>query len=142
MTFLGRRVLVVEDEFLVSLLTIDTLESVGCEIVGPAAQIAEAAKLAQSESLDAAILDVNVGGELIWPVAKELQRRSVPFLFLSATNQLTVFPPPFAAVPRLDKPMEKNLLLRHLSAMWDAVNRQQYNKHDQDAARRAGNPPA
>jgi DNA-binding response OmpR family regulator len=142
MTFLGRRVLVVEDEFLVSLLTIDTLESVGCEIVGPAAQIAEAAKLAQSESLDAAILDVNVGGELIWPVAKELQRRSVPFLFLSATNQLTVFPPPFAAVPRLDKPMEKNLLLRHLSAMWDAVNRQQHNKHDQDAARRAGNPPA
>jgi DNA-binding response OmpR family regulator len=117
MTFLGRRVLVVEDEFLVSLLTIDTLESVGCEIVGPAAQIAEAAQLAQSESLDAAILDVNVGGELIWPVAKELQRRSVPFLFLSATNQLTVFPPPFAAVPRLDKPMEKNLLLRHLSAM-------------------------
>jgi DNA-binding NarL/FixJ family response regulator len=62
MTFVGRRVLVVEDQFLVSLLTIDTLESVGCEIVGPAARIADAAQLAQSESLDAAVLDVNVGG--------------------------------------------------------------------------------
>jgi DNA-binding response OmpR family regulator len=136
MTFVGRRVLVVEDEFLVSLLTIDTLESVGCEIVGPAACIAEAAQLAQSESLDAAVLDVNVGGELIWPVAEELQRRGVPFLFLSATTQLAVFPPPFAAVPRLDKPMEKNILLRHLSAMWDAVNKQQYNMQ-QDEQRRA-----
>jgi CheY-like chemotaxis protein len=142
MTFVGRRVLVVEDEFLVSLLTIDVLESVGCEIVGPASRIAEATQLAQSELLDAAVLDVNVGGELIWPVAEELQRRGAPFLFLSATNQLTVFPPPFAAVPRLNKPMEKNLLLRHLSAMWGAVNKQQHNKHDQDAARRAGNPPA
>jgi CheY-like chemotaxis protein len=121
MTFFGRRVLVVEDEFLVSLLTIDALESVGCEVVGPA--------------LDAAILDVNVGGELIWPVAKELQRRSVPFLFLSATTQLTLFPPPFAAVPRLDKPMEKNLLLRHLSAIWGVVNKQQYNMQQDDQRR-------
>jgi CheY-like chemotaxis protein len=135
MTFFGRRVLVVEDEFLVSLLTIDALESVGCEVVGPAAYIAEAAQLAQSESLDAAILDVNVGGELIWPVAKELQRRSVPFLFLSATTQLTLFPPPFAAVPRLDKPMEKNLFLRHLSAIWGVVNKQQYNMQQDDQRR-------
>jgi DNA-binding NarL/FixJ family response regulator len=58
MTFAGRRVLVVEDEFLVSLTTIDLLESIGCEIVGPATRLAAAVQLAQSESLDAAVLNV------------------------------------------------------------------------------------
>jgi DNA-binding response OmpR family regulator len=118
MTFIGRRILVVEDEFLVSLLTIDVLESVGCEIVGPAARIAEATTLAQSESLDAAVLDVNVGGELIWSVADELQRKGVSLLFLSAVSQLTAFPPLFAAAVRLDKPVEQSRLLRYLSDIW------------------------
>jgi DNA-binding response OmpR family regulator len=135
MTFVGRRVLVVEDEFLVSLLTIDTLESVGCEIVGLATRVAEAAQLAQSEPLDAAVLDVNVGGEMIWPVAEELQRRGVPLLFLSAVSQLTAFPPLFAAAVRLDKPVEQNRLLRRLSAMWGAVNKQQYNMQQDDQRR-------
>ncbi len=118
MPFAGRRILVVEDEFLVSLLTIDALESVGCEIVGPAAHLAEAVRLAQSESLDAAVLDIDIGGEMIWPVAEELQRRGVPFLFLSAVTQLIVFPLRFATALRLDKPMEKNRLLRDLKTMW------------------------
>ena len=118
MTFTGRRVLVVENEFLVSLLTIDALESVGCEIVGPAARVAEAVQLAQSEPLDAAVLDIDIGGEMIWPVAEELHRRGVPFLFLSAVTQLMIFPALFTAVPRLDKPLEQNRLLRHFAAMW------------------------
>lgn len=118
MTFVGRRVLVVEDEFLVSLATTDFLESVGCEVVGPAARLAEAIQLAQSESLDAAVLDINIDGEMVWPVAEELQRRGVPFLFLSAITQLMIFPALFAAIPRLDKPLEQNRLLRHFATMW------------------------
>jgi CheY-like chemotaxis protein len=118
MTFIGRRILVVEDEFLVSLVTTDYLESVGCEIVGPAARLAKAIELVQSESLDAAVLDINVAGEMIWPVAAELQHRGVPFLFLSAHMPLMIFPALFAAVPRLDKPMESIRLLRFLSTIW------------------------
>ena len=120
MKFVGRRILVVEDEFLVSLATIDFLESIGCEIVGPAAGLAAAVHLAQSESLDAAVLDINIAGEMIWPVAAELQHRGVPFLFLSAHTPLMVFPTLFAAAPRLEKPLEHNRLLRHLSAIWGA----------------------
>ena len=120
MTFVGRRVLVVEDEFLVSLATIDFLESIGCEIVGPAARLAAAVQLAESESLDAAVLDINIAGEMIWPVAEGLQRRGVPFLFLSAHTPLMIFPALFAAAPRLEKPLEHNRLLRHLSAIWGA----------------------
>ena len=118
MTYAGRRVLVVEDEFLVSLATTDFLESVGCEIVGPASGISAAIQLAQSESLDAAVLDIDVGGVAIWPVAAELQHRGVPFLFLSALTPLLTFPKIFASAPRLDKPLEQNRFLRHLSAIW------------------------
>lgn len=118
MTFAGRRVLVVEAEFLVSLATTDLLENVGCEIVGPATSLAMAVRLAQSEPLDAAVLDIDVGGEMIWPVAEELDRRGVPFLFLSAINQMMIFPALFAANPRLDKPVEQNRLLPLFATMW------------------------
>lgn len=118
MTFNGRRVLVVEDDFLVSLATTDLLESFGCEIVGPAASLAVAVQLAQSEALDAAVLDINIAGEMIWPAAAELQLRGVPFLFVSALTPLMIFPALFAAAPRLDKPLARNRLLRDLSSMW------------------------
>lgn len=118
MTFDGRRVLVVEDEFLVSLMTTDLLESVGCEVVGPAAQIATAFKLAQSEALDAAVLDIDIAGETIWPVASELQHRGVPFVFLSVHVPPITLPARFAATPRLDKPLMSHRLLDQLRAIW------------------------
>jgi CheY-like chemotaxis protein len=118
-TFAGRRVLVVEDDFLVSLATVDFLESIGCEVVGPAASLAAAFKLSQSESLNAAVLDINIAGDMVWPVAEELQRRGVPFIFLSAHSRPSEIPIAFAAVPRLDKPLEQIRLLRQLSAIWD-----------------------
>jgi hypothetical protein len=84
MTFAGRRVLLVEDEFLAGLTTIGVLEGFGCEVVGPVARLAMALRLAKFETLDAAVLDINVAGELIWPVAEELHHRGVPFRILSA----------------------------------------------------------
>jgi CheY-like chemotaxis protein len=123
MAFTGRRVLVVEDEYLVSLATTDLLESVGCVILGPEARLAKAVRSAESEALDAAVLDIDVAGELVWPVADALLRRSVPFLFLSAYAHQDVVPARFAAVVRLDKPLEKDRLLRCLDTMWVDVDR-------------------
>ena len=123
MAFAGRRVLVVEDEYLVSLATTDLLESVGCVILGPEARLAKAVRLAQSEALDAAVLDIDVAGELVWPVADALLRRGVPFLFLSAYAHQDVVPARFAAAVRLDKPLEKDRLLRCLDTMWVDVDR-------------------
>jgi len=119
MTFVGRRVLVVEDEFLASLTTIDLLESTGCEVVGPIVGLPAAVQVAQLELLDAAVLDINIGGEMIWPVAEELQRRGVPFLFVSAYSELSVIPVLFASVPRLPKPLEQNRFLCRLSTILD-----------------------
>lgn len=118
MTFAGRRILLVEDDFLVALDTIELLEGTGCLVVGPAASLTAALELARSEPLDAAVLDINVAGEMIWPVAEGLERRGVPFLFLSAYVGQNVIPAPFASVPRLGKPAEKSRLLSGLAAMW------------------------
>ena len=114
MIFNGRRILVVEDQFLVALATIDLLESLGCEVLGPATSVSDALRLVKSETLDAAVLDINLAGEVVWPVAAELQTAGVPFLFLSALTRLIKFPEPFAAAPRLTKLVQGNLLLSSL----------------------------
>jgi CheY-like chemotaxis protein len=78
----GRRVLVVEDESLVAMLLETILEDMGCTPVGPASNIDEGLALAtDGDPLDAALLDVNVAGRQVFPVAEALKERGVPFVF-------------------------------------------------------------
>jgi DNA-binding NarL/FixJ family response regulator len=86
----GRRVLLLEDEMLVSLLIEDVLDSQDCIIVGPFSQVAEAVLAAQTEAIDAAILDMNIGGVMSFPVAEALQARKIPFFFLSGYGQIAM----------------------------------------------------
>jgi glycerophosphoryl diester phosphodiesterase len=72
-TLSSLKVLVVEDEALVSMLVEDMLTDLGCTIIGPAAEIEEALRLAGSADIDAALLDVNLGGRPIFPVADALK---------------------------------------------------------------------
>ena len=76
-----RRILIVEDESLVAMLLETILEDMGCTPVGPASSIDEGLRLAASEQLDGALLDVNVAGRQIFPVAEALRERGVPFVF-------------------------------------------------------------
>ena len=117
MPLIGRRILIVEDEFLVALHTADVLESLGCTIVGPAARVDKALNLARTELLDAAILDINLAGELVWPVAEELKFRRIPFLFLSAYAKEFTAPMALTKIVRLEKPMQERLLRDALTAM-------------------------
>lgn len=80
---LGKRVLVVEDELLVAMLVEDMLADAGCVVVGPFARVAEAVIAAQTETVDGALLDVNVAGEKVFPVAYALAKRGVPFLLVT-----------------------------------------------------------
>ena len=77
----GRRVLVVEDESLVAMLLETILEDMGCTPVGPAATVDDGLKMATDEQLDAALLDVNVAGKQVFPIAEMLKARGVPFVF-------------------------------------------------------------
>jgi CheY-like chemotaxis protein len=86
-TLSSLKVLVVEDEALVSMLVEDMLTDLGCTVVGPAAEIEEAMRLAGSADIDAALLDVNLGGRPIFPVADALKGRGVPFAFASGYGE-------------------------------------------------------
>ena len=78
----GRRVLVVEDESLVAMLLETILEDMECIPVGPASNIDDGEALARDTAdLDAALLDVNVAGRQVFPVAEVLKARGVPFVF-------------------------------------------------------------
>lgn len=80
-TLSGLRVLVVEDEAAISLLLEDMLLDFGCEVIGPAARLSTALDVVENQNVDLAILDVNVAGEPIYPVAESLVRKGVPFVF-------------------------------------------------------------
>jgi CheY-like chemotaxis protein len=77
----GLRVLVVEDEMMVSMLIEDMLSDLGCLVVGPASRLDDAMELARTGDLDCAVLDVNLGGQQIFPLADLLRERGAPFAF-------------------------------------------------------------
>ncbi len=77
----GLRVLVVEDEMMVSMLIEDMLSDLGCTVIGPASRLEEAIDLASSSEIDCAVLDVNLGGQPIFPLADILREKGAPFAF-------------------------------------------------------------
>ncbi len=84
----GLSVFVVEDEALVALNLEDMLIDLGCIIVGPAMRVAKAREmLADALQADVAILDVNVAGELVFPVAEELATKGIPIIFATGYGQ-------------------------------------------------------
>jgi CheY-like chemotaxis protein len=79
-----RRILVVEDEYLIAMSLQDALETAGSIVVGPAPSVDKALQTIDSEPhIDAAVLDVNLGGALAYPVADMLVARKIPFVFTS-----------------------------------------------------------
>ncbi|HMD63388.1 MAG TPA: response regulator [Stellaceae bacterium] len=115
----GRRVLVVEDEFLIAVLIQEMLESAGCLVSGPISRLAEALDAAGREDCDAAVLDVNLAGDRIYPVAEILSRRNVPFVFVTGYGQ-SVLPTEYARRPRLCKPFRMADLLGTVSTLVQA----------------------
>lgn len=99
----GRRILVVEDESLVAMLIETILEDLGCIPVGPAATVPEGLTLATGESLDAALLDVNVAGQQVFPVAQALADRGVPLVFSTGYGEAGL-PDQWRGRPTLQKP--------------------------------------
>jgi DNA-binding response OmpR family regulator len=108
----GVRVLLVEDEYLVASLIEEILEIAGCIVTGPIPRLAQALDAADRETCDAAVLDVNLAGERIYPVADILSRRSIPFVFVTGYGAL---PGEYANRPRLCKPFKMADLIDTLS---------------------------
>ncbi|HKI14226.1 MAG TPA: response regulator [Roseiarcus sp.] len=79
-----RRILIVEDEYLIALSLGDALEAAGSVVLGPVPSVDKAIEIIESEpQIDAAVVDVNLGGVLAYPVADTLLARNIPFIFTS-----------------------------------------------------------
>jgi two-component SAPR family response regulator len=108
-TLAGRRVLIVEDEAMIAMMIEDMLAEIGCEIVGPASHIAEALRVIESEDFDAAVLDVNVNGLQIFPVAAALRSKGVPFVFATGYGASGISSE-YSDEPVLQKPFKQEQL--------------------------------
>jgi CheY-like chemotaxis protein len=86
----GKRVLIVEDELMVALMIEDVLVDFGCITVGPCYSVALALDAARTERFDLAVLDVNLDGEMVYPVAELLVELHIPFLFVSGYGEQAI----------------------------------------------------
>lgn len=112
----GLRVLVVEDEMMVSMLIEDMLSDLGCTVIGPASRLDEAIALAETVALDCAVLDVNLGGQPIFPLADILRAKGAPFAFATGYGDAGLRDVDRGA-PVLQKPFRESDLARVLSEL-------------------------
>ena len=99
----GCRILVVEDEMLIAMMIEETLQDLGCVVVGPVARLDAALRLARDEFLDGAVLDVTIRGGYVYPVAEQLVARGILFLLASGYGDWALSEV-FRDQPRLTKP--------------------------------------
>ena len=84
----GLKILVVEDEPLLAMTLKDVLTASGCAVVGPASTLELGMRLIEKEAVDGAILDVNLRGEMVFPLADALAERSIPFVYVTGYSKL------------------------------------------------------
>ena len=109
----GVRALIVEDEYLLSMLLEDELLAAACTIVAIAGNLEKAQAAARRGGFDVALLDINLAGEMVYPVADILAQAGTPFVFLSGYGAGN-FPERFQDRPRVAKPYEFGVLLREI----------------------------
>ena len=105
----GNRLLLVEDEALTGMMMSDMLTELGFEVIGPFGRVADAMAAVGREDFQAAVLDVNLDGEMVYPVADAVLARGVPFVFVTGYSAEGI-DRRFAQVPVLQKPIERQML--------------------------------
>jgi CheY-like chemotaxis protein len=101
----GKQILVVEDEYLLAQDIAAALRRRGAAVLGPVATIQAAADLIARQRIDAAVLDVNLQGDLVYPVADALTERNVPYVFATGYDRAAL-PSRYSHIPLLQKPIE------------------------------------
>ena len=113
----GKTILVVEDDYILAMHVADTLRQEGATVIGPAGSVRQALRLLErSISLDAAVLDVNLGAERVYPVADALIARKVPLVFATGYEEL-LLERAYVGLPRCPKPIDGNALVATLQTL-------------------------
>ena len=118
---LNRKVLVVEDEMMIAMLIEDMLDEFGCKLVGPATNVPRALELIGKESIDVAVLDLNLDGKDTYAIADALQRKSVPFIFATGYGS-TGLRQEYGNRPVLQKPFQARDLSTALTEALNGTN--------------------
>lgn len=114
----GWRILIAEDELLVALELEDILAELRCEVVDVVSHVGGI--LPSAEEVDCALLDIKLKGRTSYDAALDLQRRRVPFAFVTGYTDPPDYPSALHDVPRLNKPFNKELLRALLGKLMDA----------------------
>ena len=117
----GRTVLIVEDEVLIALDIESALEDRGANVRGPITRLCDGLPLAKdkNEKFDCAVLDVNLRGEEVFPIAEELQKRGVPFLFHTGHGDSEQLQSRFQGAPVCNKPFQTERLVSEIEKLLD-----------------------
>jgi CheY-like chemotaxis protein len=116
----GRRVLVVEDEYFLAEEMAKALKQLGAEVIGPVADPQEGLDLlARTSAIDAAVVDINLRGEMSFQIAGRLRSRRIPFAF-STGYEKRVVPREFQDVEHWEKPVDADAIARSLTRLWQS----------------------
>ena len=115
----GRRILIVEDSPVLAPFTADVLEELGCQVVGSAPNMAVARVLVEAGGFDAALMDVHIRGERVFPLCELLAAKKVPFVLTSGYADWTM-PEKWDDRPRLQKPYTIEQVEEALSGLFSA----------------------
>lgn len=110
----GKRILVVEDEFIIATMLCDILEDAGAEPIGPVGRVEEGIETIARETIHAAVLDWNLNGESGMHLATALEARGIPFVIATGYGKVGG---DFATRPTISKPYAPSLLLQRLAAV-------------------------
>jgi CheY-like chemotaxis protein len=113
----GLRILLVEDSPVVAPFTADILAELGCKVVGPAPNMAAARTLVEQGEFDAALMDIHIRGERVFPLCEILKTREVPFILTSGYADWTM-PEKWKDRPRLLKPYKMQQVEDALRALF------------------------
>jgi CheY-like chemotaxis protein len=114
----GRRILLIEDSPVVGPFTADLLDELGCVVVGPAPNMAAARELVDAGEFDAALIDVHIRGERVFPLCEMLQAKGLPFVLTSGYADWQM-PEKWQDRPRLQKPYTLDQVEEALSGLFD-----------------------
>ncbi len=114
--FAGVRILLVEDETVVSFLIEDMLKELGCANIWHARGVDQAIAILRDRQPDAAVLDVNLAGEPGYPIAEQLESAQIPFLFATGYGRYGI-PAQWASKPTIQKPFRYDALAQALASL-------------------------
>lgn len=122
MTLAGKRILIVEDEYMIAVDLKRELLRQGAEVVGPTGDLEEGLELADGQRLDAALLDLNLEGDWSYPIADRLDGAGVPYLFVTGYDPWAL-PDAYADKPAIAKPYALTAVVDRIATLCGTEDR-------------------